>query len=108
MAGQLVIEDRAELGDAAGSVTVDHIAALNHEVLDDAVESGSLVPLALDTFAGKGDEVLHSLGRLLSEQAQLDLADRLVADGDFEDNLVRDNLRGGLDEVQKVWAELGG
>lgn len=64
-----------------------HLPSLDHELLDNAVESGALVAEAL--FAGsKGTEVLSSLGNGLAVETDCDATEFLIAVGDIEVNLL--------------------
>ena len=68
---------------------VCEISSLQHEVLDDPVEGGALVALAL-LLVGQGGKVLHRLGHGAAEQADLDPARVLAADRDGEEDLLGD------------------
>jgi len=65
---------------------------LNHEVLDNAVKSGTFVTEAL--LAGcKGAEVLSCLGSGLAVEAHSDAAERFVSMSNVEIDLWRGELR---------------
>ena len=88
----LVLEGAAENGLATGAVAVDKVPSLNHEVLDDPVEDGSLVVERLlrglpdAGFPGtQGPEVLHGLGGGILVQLEHDPAHPDVTDGDVEE-----------------------
>lgn len=81
----------------AGSVALCEISALDHEVLDDAVEFAAFVALA-HGFLRQLLEVPDGFRDGVAEEADLDAADGLVADCNVEPNLVvgvylRDNNR---------------
>lgn len=63
------------------------IPSLDHELLDNAVESGALVAEAL-LASSKSTEVLSSLGDRLAVEADCDTAELLIAVGDVEVDLV--------------------
>jgi hypothetical protein len=64
-----------------------NIPSLDHELLDNAVEGGSLVAEAL--LAGsKGTEVLSGLGDGLAVETDGDAAELFIAVGDVEVDLV--------------------
>ena len=81
-----------------GPVAAGEVAALQHELGDDAVELGALVPQRLARLAhallasAKRAEVLHGLRHRLAVQVHDDAARRLVTDVDIEED-----LRGALD-----------
>ena len=107
----LVGEALAVDGLAARAVALREVSALDHEVGDDAVEDGALVPQRLVSSANtllagaQRAEVLDSLGDRLSEpipqrrettlQAHHDSARVFAVDLDIEEHLVRD-LGGSL------------
>ena len=81
----------------ASAVSLGEVTALDHELLDDAVEGRSLVAEAL-LAGGEGAEVLGRLGDGLAVEAHDDAAKRLVAVGDVEVDLVGDlGALGSLD-----------
>lgn len=93
---------------ATSAVALGEVAALNHEVLDDTVESRSLVAEAL--FAsGEGTEVLSGLGDSLAVETKGDAANALVAVLDVEVDLVCDlgalGGSGGLREEDQTNCE---
>lgn len=49
----LVVEPLAEDGDHARAVSVEEVATLDHEVLDDSVEGGTLVANGLAELPAK-------------------------------------------------------
>ena len=80
----------------AGSVAAGEIAALDHEVFDDSVETAAFVP---ETFGARGElaEVFHGFWHGFTEKADFDGAGRFVADSDVEDDFVGDyGAFGGL------------
>jgi hypothetical protein len=96
----------------AGSVALCEISALDHEVLDDAVEFAAFVALA-HGFLRQLLEVPDGFRDGVAEEADLDAADGLVADCDVEPNLVvgvylRDNNRKEIDYlIGDFWPFLG-
>ena len=86
----LICELVAVDGLAASAVAAGEVTALDHEVLDDAVELGALVAEGLPGAAGallagaESAEVLGSLGDDVSEELEDDAASRSAADGDVE------------------------
>lgn len=83
-------------GLATGTIALGEVTALDHELLDDSVESRSLVTKAL--LAGRqSSEVLSGLGNGLSIETHNNAADGLVAMCDIEVDLVGDlgSLGGG-------------
>lgn len=82
------------------------VAALDHEVGNDAVELGALVVqglagLADSLLAGaEGAEVLDRLGDGLAEEAEFDTADFLAINADVEEDGVS-NLGGLLLRLQR-------
>lgn len=87
---------------ATGAVALGKVAALDHKVLDDAVEARPLIAKAL-LARGERAEVLGRLGRGLSVEADDDAAEGLVALGDVEEDLVRD--LGALDGLDRLREE---
>lgn len=85
-----VVEIFAVYANAAGSVTLVHVTTLQHEPLDHAVESGSLVGLAVDAGRRQGEEVVDRLRRRLSKQADDQSAGFHIADFDVEVHLLGD------------------
>ena len=75
-------------GVPAGPVSALEIAALDHEVGDDAMEDGVLVA-EVALARRELSEVLHRLGHLLAEEADDDTALGGTADRDVEVHLVR-------------------
>jgi hypothetical protein len=88
LVGELLAVD----GLAAGAVAVGEVAALAHEVGDDAVEGGALVverlaPPAHALLArAEGAEVLGGAGDLVGVQLHHDAAGRGAADGHVEEH----------------------
>eukprot|EP00955_Chlamydomonas_euryale_P055682 356183-Chlamydomonas_euryale.AAC.6 len=77
-------------------------AHLDHEVLDDAVEGGPLVAIAL--LAGRErDKVCSRLGHLVAEEAQHDAAGRLATDSHVKEDLLS-NCRLGGKRAAGWWA----
>lgn len=74
---------------ATSSVALGEVTTLDHEVLDDTVESRSLITEALLT-SGEGAEVLSGLGGSLSIQADHDTAKGLITVLNVEVDLVGD------------------
>lgn len=87
---------------ATGAVALGKVAALDHKVLDDAVEARPLIAKAL-LARGERAEVLGRLGRGLAVEADDDAAEGLVALGDVEEDLVRD--LGALDGLDRLREE---
>lgn len=89
----LVGELGAVDGLAAGAVASREVTALEHELLDDAVEAAALVAERLAGFAdallagAERAEVLAGLGELVGEELHDDSAGSGAADGDVEENL---------------------
>lgn len=87
----LVVKLFAVDGLAAGAVAAGKVAALDHELLDDAVELGALVGqrlarLALALLArAEGAEVVGRLGDDVIVELERDAPGGLVADGDVEE-----------------------
>lgn len=76
-------------GLATGTIALGEVTTLDHEVLDDTVESRALIAEAL--LAGsQSAEVLSSLGHRLAIQSQHDATQVLVAVLDVEIDLVGD------------------
>jgi hypothetical protein len=73
---------------ATSAIPAGEIPALQHEVLDDPMELGPLVSLAL-RLECQLVEVLHGLGHRLAEESDLDASRRLAPDLDVEPDLVR-------------------
>lgn len=69
-----------------GAVAGGEVAALDHEVLDDAMEPAAGVALALRLLR-QLDEVVHGLRHGAAEQADDNATDRLVADRHVEVDL---------------------
>jgi len=84
LVGEFLSEDAL----AAGSVSAGEVSSLDHEVLDDAMEFGSLVSEAFGAGAEFG-EVLGGLGDDFSEQPHHDAARILAPDRDVEIYLPR-------------------
>lgn len=83
------MDDSALTGLAAGTIALGEVTTLNHEVLDNTVESRPLVPEAL--LAGsQSTEVLGRLGHRLAIQSKNDTAEVLIAVLDVEVDLVGD------------------
>ena len=81
---------------AASAVALGEVTALDHELLDHTVERRALVAKAL-LASGEGTEVLSRLGNGLAVQTHDDAAQRLIAVGDVEVDLVGDlGALGGL------------
>jgi hypothetical protein len=73
------------------------------------VESGALVSLAVNAFRSKGEEILDSLGRRLTEEANDQSASFDFADFDVEVNLLGDfQPLGSLCEPMFTLATAGG
>lgn len=83
-------------GLATGAITVGEVTALDHEVLDDTVESRSLITEAL-LASGESTEVLRGLGNSLAVKTKSNTSDVLVAVGNVEVDLMGDlgSLGGG-------------
>ena len=89
---ELILERLAPHAFAAGAVPVG-VAALNHEVLNDAVEGQAVVV----AFQGMDFKVVHGLGGLVREKAELDDLARLHGDdSDFLPFLGHFQLVAGL------------
>lgn len=86
---RLVLKVVAVDADGAGAVAVQHVASLDHELPDDAMERGARVGPAADALRGERHEVPHGPGRHLAEQPEHDPAGVLAADADVEEHLVR-------------------
>ena len=75
-------------GEAARAVALEKVPALDHEILDDAVELDVLVslrkPALLVLTGAELSEVLARLGRDVGEQLHLDPPDVRASDGDVE------------------------
>jgi hypothetical protein len=69
------------------NVSFREITALDHEVLDDTVESRALITEAL-LASGKSTEVLSGLGDGLAVEANHNAAKLLIAVGDVEVDLL--------------------
>jgi len=89
----LIVELSTIDGLAASAIEVGEITALDHEILDDAMEDSALEMQRLAgiaTFAllasAQATEVLGSLGGLVREQLHGDTASLLGSDGDVEEN----------------------
>ena len=78
--GELLAVD----GAAAGAVASGEVASLDHELLDHAVELGAGVAVSVGQAVGELPEVGHRLGHGFAEEADLDAAGGLAADGDVE------------------------
>lgn len=91
-------------GLSTSAVTLGEVTTLNHKVLDNTVEGGPLVAKAL-LASGQSAEVLNSLGDRLAVQTDDDAAERLVALGDVEEDLVRD--LGALSRLDALGEEDG-
>lgn len=76
-------------GLAAGTIALGEVTTLDHEVLDDTVESRPLIPEAL-LASSQSAEVLSRLGHRLAVQSQNDTAQILIAVLDVEVDLVGD------------------
>eukprot|EP01137_Pigoraptor_chileana_P018077 Opistho-2@77026 len=74
---------------AASSIAVGEVTTLDHEVLDDTVENGSLVAEALLASA-EGDEVLNGLGDGGTVKANDNTTSGLASNRNVEENLVGD------------------
>lgn len=85
----LVLERGAVHGPAARAVSVGDVAALNHELVDDAMELGPLVPVPV-LARGQLPEVLRRLRHHVAEQRHHDAAGGRTPDLDVEVDLVRD------------------
>merc|ERR1712014_217371 len=74
-------------GLAASTVTIGKITTLNHEILDDAVEFGSLVT---ESFLARTErpEVFCSFGYLLAIEAHDDAARRFSSNRNIEIHLM--------------------
>ena len=89
----LVIESAAIDGLATSSVTSCEVAALGHEVGDDAMELASLEVELLSRLAdsllssAEGSEVLSGLGGVFGVEVDDKSADGLATDGHVEENL---------------------
>ncbi|GIX66173.1 pentatricopeptide repeat-containing protein [Babesia caballi] len=86
----LVVEAPAVDAHAAGAVVVGDVAALAHELGDDAVEDGVL-EVARDALHdlvadAEGAEVIGGLRDDVVEEGELDAACRRAANGDFEEH----------------------
>ena len=82
-----VCEFSAVDGSAAGSVAVGEVAALDHELRDDAVESRADVALSDFCCCAELDKVLGSDGDDVFEYFEGDSAFGLSGDGDFKIDL---------------------
>ena len=88
----LVLELGAVDGLAASAIARGEVTALDHELLDDAVEDGPLVVQRLARLAdaflagAEGSEVLGRLGHDIVVQLECDAAGRLAADGNVEED----------------------
>lgn len=95
----LVVKLVAVDGLAAGAITSSKVTTLDHELLDDAVEDGTLVVEGLARLAdallagAQGAEVLGRLGDEVGVQLHGDAADGLAAEGDVEEDA---GSRGGI------------
>lgn len=95
----LVLELLAVDALAAGAVAVGKVTALDHELLDDAVELGALVVEGLAALAeallagAEGAEVLGRLGHHVVVQLHYDAPSLPVADVDLEEDAAA--ARGG-------------
>ena len=76
-------------GLATGAIALGEVAALNHELGDDAVEAGPFVAEAL-LARGQSPEVLNRLGDCLSIETNDNATSGLITNGDVEENLVGD------------------
>lgn len=76
-------------GLSTGTVALGEVTTLDHEVLDDTVEGGTLVAETL-LASGQGAEVLSGLGGGLAIQANDDAAQGLIAVLDVKVDLVSD------------------
>jgi hypothetical protein len=85
-----VVKVFAVNANAAGSIALVQVTALEHEPLDHAVEFGALVGLAVNTGRRQGEEILDGLGRRLAEQADDQPASFDIADFHVEVNLLGD------------------
>ena len=91
LVGELFAVDRL----SAGAVAAGEVAALAHEVGDDAVEAGALEAETLLAGAQRA-EVLRGFGDDVRAQGHLDATGRAAADLDVEkDNGVLGHLEGG-------------
>lgn len=75
-------------GNGASAVAVEEVSALDHEILDHAVEPGALVALrsALGVFRLAGAELAEVFGRLggdVCEEFHLDAAERFSCGSGF-------------------------
>lgn len=105
-------ENRCKLtGLSTGAIALGEIAALDHEVLDNAVEGRALVAKAL-LAGGQSTEVLGCLGYGLAVKTHYDATNLLVAMLNVEVNLVGDlgALRGlgGLHKAEQEAYDEGG
>lgn len=74
---------------ATGTITLGEITALDHELLDDTVESRALVTEAVCT-GSQSSEVLSGLGDSLAIETHDNAANGLIALSDIEINFVGD------------------
>lgn len=89
---RLVLKLGAVDGLAAGAISSRKVTSLNHKLLDDTVEDGSLVVqrlarLAKTLFAcAEGSEVLSRLGDEVGVELHGDATHGLAAHGDVEED----------------------
>lgn len=94
----LVVELFAVNALAAGAVALGEVAALDHELLDDAVEHAALVVEGLAALAqallasAEGAEVLSRLRHDIVVELEGNAAGGLLADGDVEEDLAARRL----------------
>lgn len=104
----LILELVAVDGLATSAVALGEVAALDHKVLDDAVERRSLVAKAL-LAGGKGTEVLGGLGHGLAVEPKGDATEVIVALLNVKVDLVGDlgalGGRGGPGEEDQANGE---
>merc|ERR1719486_454606 len=97
----LILELLSVDGLAAAAVAIREVAALNHELRDDAVEGGSLVVerlalVALTLFASaQSAEVLGRLGDSLAKKTHGDAASSFAINRYVEEYLVGDGGTSG-------------
>jgi len=98
-AGALVLEGEVLVGElgavdglAASTIAFGEVAALDHKVLDDAMELAALVAEAGGPFA-KLPKVVGGLGHIVAVEANRDTAGRLATDLDVKVHLGADFVR---------------
>lgn len=70
---------------------------MNHEVLNDTMESAASIFLSLNTSGCQGLEVINSFGHIISEQTYDNATSFLIPNGHIKEHLVGDGEEIGLE-----------